>query len=253
MLVRAFVSGLLLIPVPASVWAATPTVSQGEPVAVVELFTSEGCSSCPPADDFLRRIHLQHNSGELIFGLSEHVTYWNQLGWKDPFSQQAFTDRQEAYAERLSERGPYTPQMVVNGSAEFVGGNGPALQKALQADAKLLHGTLAITTHAVSGGRLSVSFHFKGPDARAYDILVVVADDSDRSSVARGENSGRTLEHVSVVRSMTRVATLSGDSDQTAEVPLALEAGKPTVARHLVLIAQQPHQGRIVAAVTVAL
>lgn len=224
----------------------------GEPVAVVELFTSEGCSSCPPADDFLRRINLQHNSGELILGLSEHVTYWNQLGWKDPFSQQAFTDRQEVYADKLSSRGPYTPQMVVNGRAEFVGGNGPALEKALHEDAGLAHGALGIAGHEVDSGKLNVSFHFKAPDAHAYDILAVIADDADHSSVARGENAGRTLAHVSVVRLMAKVATLSGDSDQTAQVNLPADLGGAS-PRHLVLIAQQPHQGRIVAAVTVPL
>lgn len=252
MFVRFFVSALLLMTAPAKLWAATPAGSANEPVAVVELFTSEGCSSCPPADEFLRKIHLGHNSGELIIGLSEHVTYWNQLGWKDPFSQQAFTDRQETYAEKLSARGPYTPQMVVNGRAEFVGGNGPALQKALQEDAALAHGSLAIDAHSIEGGKLNVTFQFKAPDAHAYDIVAVVADDSDRSSVARGENAGRTLTHVSVVRLMTKVATTGSTATQTVQLalPEGLSAGAP---RHLVLMAQSPHQGRIVAAVAVGL
>jgi hypothetical protein len=82
-------------------------------VTVVELFTSEGCSSCPPADALLREINLKQTSaGQLIVGISEHVTYWNNLGWKDPYSASVFTERQNVYASRLSPEGPYTPQMV---------------------------------------------------------------------------------------------------------------------------------------------
>ncbi|HEY1579708.1 MAG TPA: DUF1223 domain-containing protein [Terracidiphilus sp.] len=83
---------------------------------IVELFTSEGCSSCPPADAVLRQVNLKQTSaGQLIAGISEHVTYWNDLGWKDPFSAPVFTERQRIYASRLSPEGSYTPQMVLNG------------------------------------------------------------------------------------------------------------------------------------------
>jgi hypothetical protein len=89
---------------------------------IVELFTSEGCSSCPPADAVLRQVNLKETSaGQLIVGISEHVTYWNDLGWRDPFSAPEFTERQNVYASRLSPEGPYTPQMVVNGREQFVG------------------------------------------------------------------------------------------------------------------------------------
>ena len=102
-------------------------------VAVVELFTSEECSSCPPADTLLREINLkQMNAGQLIVGISEHVTYWNDLGWKDPFSSPVFTERQSIYSSRLSLEGPYTPQMVLNGREQFVGSNVGALKLALR-------------------------------------------------------------------------------------------------------------------------
>jgi hypothetical protein len=90
-------------------------------VAIVELFTSESCSSCPPADSLLRRINLkQTNAGQLIVGISEHVTYWNNLGREDPYSSPVFTDRQGIYSSRLAPEGSYTPQMVLNGRDQFV-------------------------------------------------------------------------------------------------------------------------------------
>jgi hypothetical protein len=110
----------------------SPSITGPSSVVIVELFTSEGCSSCPPADSLLRQVHLKETSvGQLIVGISEHVTYWNNLGWKDPYSSQVFTDRQNVYASRLSPEGPYTPQMVVNGREQFVGSDGGMLQHAL--------------------------------------------------------------------------------------------------------------------------
>lgn len=232
--------------------ARVTDVSANEPVAVVELFTSEGCSSCPPADDMLRRIQLTHVSGHLILGISEHVTYWNQLGWKDPYSDETFTERQESYANRLSSEGPYTPQMVVNGHTEFVGGNGAALQRALTRDAMQAQGELQILSHAQDRNHLNFHFAFKPPQDRAFDIIAVVTDDADRSSVARGENAGRTLQHVSVARSLTKVASARGVADQAAQITLP-ENGPSAAPRHLILLAQQPNQGRIVAAVAIPL
>ena len=99
-----------------SCFAAPGEAEKPASVVVVELFTSEGCSSCPPADALLREINLKQTSaGQLIVGISEHVTFWNDLGWKDPYSSPVFTDRQNVYASRLSPQGPYTPQMILNG------------------------------------------------------------------------------------------------------------------------------------------
>ena len=117
-------SFLLLAIGPLPRIATSQNSVQERPVSVViaELFTSEGCSSCPPADALLRQINLKQTSaGQLIVGISEHVTYWNNLGWKDPYSSPEFTERQEVYATRLSPEGPYTPQMVVNGREQLVG------------------------------------------------------------------------------------------------------------------------------------
>lgn len=174
--------------------AANPGLQAGQPlnssspnpssVVIVELFTSEGCSSCPPADNMLQQVHLKETSaGQLIVGISEHVTYWNHLGWKDPFSAQVFTDRQSIYASRLSPEGPYTPQMIVDGRDQFVGGNGAALDRALRDDSRRPHDDLRIVSSALSSNGIDVRFSLFGQVAKPLDVVAVVTDDADRSSV----------------------------------------------------------------------
>jgi hypothetical protein len=183
---------------------ADTTSVQPTSIAIVELFTSEGCSSRPPADALLRQIHLRQTSaGQLIVGLSEHVTYWNNLGWKDQYSEQTFTDRQGVYASRLSPEGPYTPQMILNGRDQFVGSNGGALEQALRADAHRKHADLRIVSSARQADGLDLKFSLAGSASKSLDIVAVLTDDVDRSNVLRGENSGRSLQHVSVARSLS--------------------------------------------------
>jgi len=229
--------------------------TRASPVAIVELFTSEGCSSCPPADELLRQVNLKEApSGQLIVGISEHVTYWNNLGWKDPYSSPVFTDRQSVYASRFAGEGPYTPQMVVNGRDQFVGSDGNALNQALRADAQRGHFDLRLTSSALSSNGVDLTFAFVGHPSKPLDIVAVLTDDADRSNVLRGENSGRLLQHVSVARSLDRVATVTGDMEKS--VHLSLPAGAqitPGSGHHLVLFAQEAHQGAIVGAVTSAL
>jgi hypothetical protein len=239
------------LPLQAAAPADTQT-PQPTSVAIVELFTSEGCSSCPPADALLQKIHLKQTSaGQLIVGISEHVTYWNNLGWKDQYSEQAFTDRQDVYASRLSPEGPYTPQMVLNGHDQFVGSNSEALEQALRTDAHRKHANLKIVSATRQGNGLALKFSLAGSTSKSLDIVAVLTDDVDRSNVLRGENSGRSLQHVSVARSLSRIATVNGDIEQSVHVPLpeALQYGNSS-GHHLVLFAQEPRQGAIVAAAT---
>lgn len=231
------------------------TTGRSSPVAIVELFTSEGCSSCPPADALLRQIHLKHaSSGQLVVGVSEHVTYWNNLGWKDPYSSSVFTDRQNNYASRLSPEGPYTPQMVLNGREQFVGSDSGALERALRNDVNQPHLELRILAATVAADGVEIKFSFTGHTARSLDVIAVITDDADRSSVLRGENSGRLLQHVSVARSLTKVASVTGDAERSIHIPLP--AGfepAATAGHHLVLFVQEPHQGAILAAATTSL
>lgn len=236
-------------------WFAEPSfagVTKPASVAVVELFTSEGCSSCPPADALLREINLKQTaSGQLIVGISEHVTYWNSLGWKDPFSSPVFTERQTVYSSRFSLEGPYTPQMVLNGREQFVGSDTGALERALRDDARRGHLSINVLSFSRSSGGLDVKFSLAGEVRRPLDIIAVLTDDADRSNVLRGENGGRTLQHVSVARLLTRIATVRSDVEESVHIQFS-EGFQPGTAsgHHLVLFAQEQHQGAIDGAVT---
>lgn len=218
---------------------------------LVELFTSEGCSSCPPADKLLRQIDGRtDDAGQLVVTVSEHVTYWNNLGWTDPFAAELFTDRQEAYAHRFGLESVYTPQMVVNGAEQFTGSDSASLLHSLTWEAQ--QGSpvaLRIAGAELKNGRLDARYSVGGSvPSRGAELYAVIADDSDRSGVLRGENSGRTLLHVSVARAVIRVDRLRASGREERHLAVTLPASfQSTVAqkRHLILFAQEPGLGRV--------
>jgi hypothetical protein len=214
---------------------------------LVELFTSEGCSSCPPADALLKLVNgSQTNGGQLVVGISEHVTYWNSLGWADPYSSPAYTDRQNAYSERFHLEGPYTPQMVINGAEQIVGSDRAALLHAVEKeDAESPRMSLRIVSLSVAANTLTVNLATSGEvPKQGADLMAVLADDSDRSNVLRGENSGRLLAHVAVARSITRVAKVKTAGDLTVQVPIPASF-QASQGHHLILFAQTPGNGRV--------
>ncbi len=233
---------------PALLAQATPPARPK--VVLVELFTSEGCSSCPPADALLRMINgSTTRSGQLIVGISEHVTYWNSLGWADPFSSPTYTNRQNAYSDTFHLDSVYTPQMVINGRHQFVGSDRASLEKALHAEqSQPTPIDLRILSTSTANNRLTVNFSATGdPSLRGSDIIAVLADDADQSTVLRGENSGRTLTHAAVARSLSPVAKLQSTPEQT--ITLALPASfKSKPGHHLILFAQQAATGHILGA-----
>jgi hypothetical protein len=214
---------------------------------LVELFTSEGCSSCPPADALLKLVNgSQTNGGQLVVGISEHVTYWNSLGWSDPYSSPAYTERQNAYSERFHLEGSYTPQMVINGAEQIVGSDRAALLHAVEKeDAESPRMSLRIVSFSVAANTLTVNLTTSGdvPNQGA-DLMAMLADDSDRSNVLRGENSGRLLAHVAVARSITRVAKVKTAGDLTVQIPIPASF-QATPGHHLILFAQTPGNGRV--------
>ena len=220
-------------------------------LVLVELFTSEGCSSCPPADALLRKINgVQTHSGELVVGISEHVTYWNQLGWVDPFSDEAYTQRQNDYAGHFGLDSSYTPQVVVNGETQVLGSDGTAILKAVTKDEGLSPVTLHIDSldSGAAAKTMTVTFSLAGHPAHSVDVYAVIADDKAISSVARGENTGRTLEHVSVARSFAKVATLKEAKTMTVSLKVpAVIKGQPETGRHLILFALEGGVGKVVA------
>lgn len=227
-------------PRPAGTDALTPVL--------VELFTSEGCSSCPPADELLQQVNGKRtSSGQFIVGISEHVTYWNRLGWTDPFSSEAYTRRQNGYAERFHLDEVYTPQMVINGREQIVGGDRSQLIDAVNHKTREKPVTLKIMSVEQAKDLMTVAFNVDADrDRGPFDIFLVLTDDKDRSQVLRGENASRTLEHVAVARSFQRVATMSGSGQQTVQVtlPKAL-AQNPENAHHVILFAQSPDFGGV--------
>jgi len=185
---------------------------------IVELFTSEGCSSCPPADVVLAQLEkTQPVAGVEVIALSEHVDYWNYIGWSDPFSSETFSARQQAYAPVFNNDGVYTPQMVVDGQAEFIGSNSSKAQAAITRAAKLPKGEVKIafvqnaSASDAQAIKLKVSVE-KLPAVTSGDVaevLLVITESNLSSQVVRGENSGRKLGHTAVVRelrSLGRVA-----------------------------------------------
>jgi hypothetical protein len=252
---RAIVFTILFIPFAVcesraqTLSPAKASSEQSEPrVVLVELFTSEGCSSCPPADALLRQVEGRHTeSGQLIVTLSEHVTYWNHLGWSDPFSSEIYTQRQYAYGQRFHIDGVYTPQMVINGEEQIVGSDSAGLLRAIRGEEKPPSLLVHINSVSAHDHALVIDFSVTGTAPRGgADLFAVIADDTDRSSVLHGENSGRMLSHVSVARSITRVAKLSDPTEQTIQIPLpATSQFSDNQGRHLVLFAQTAGLGRV--------
>ncbi|MGB6192684.1 MAG: DUF1223 domain-containing protein [Terracidiphilus sp.] len=168
---------------------------------LVELFTSEGCSDCPPADRLLSQVDsAQPFAGVHAIVLEEHVTYWDQQGWRDPFSLDAMTDRQKEYQERFGLGDIYTPQMVVDGAEQFVGSNVQALEKAMADEAGKPKTVLTIDGVHLENGSAIFSVH--GATVKGARLVAVVAADATVSHVANGENAGKTLHHVAVVRGL---------------------------------------------------
>jgi len=174
---------------------------------VVELFSSEGCSSCPPADVVLARLaREQPVPGAEVIALELHVDYWNSLGWADPFSSAAYSARQRAYADVFGRRGTYTPQLVVDGAAELVGSDGAGARAAIAAAAREAKTQVRVTRQ---GDRVSIAVTDATDGASAADVWLAVTEDGLSTAVPRGENAGATLAHGPVVRWLDRVQALS--------------------------------------------
>jgi hypothetical protein len=186
---------------------------------LVELFTSEGCSDCPPADRLLEELDAkQFVTGAQAIVLSEHVTYWNHLGWRDPFSLDQMDERQKEYGSRFNLDSIYTPQMVVDGAAQMVGSNSADVTRAVTHAAATQKKALAIAdAHWENGAAVFTVHGAAGSGAALVGALVA---DATRSEVARGENAGRTLHHVAVVRVMKEFGSSVSDGK-----PLRLAGG----------------------------
>ena len=215
---RAF--GLSLIVLLSTSGQTTSAQSTTDPVPViVELFTSEGCSSCPPADALLETwLQEQPIEGVFVIPLSEHVTYWDHQGWKDPFGAQQYTARQQQYGIRFNLDSIYTPQLVIDGTREFVGSDKRAIERALADAAKTPKPALKVTA-TVDNGSLNMTASGPGLTAeKDAELVFAVTEDHLVIDVPRGENARRTLRHSGVVRWLSSV----GDSGTTTSATAIL-------------------------------
>jgi hypothetical protein len=191
------------------------------PVAVLELFTSEGCSSCPPADNLLPQLAKLDSN---IIPLSFHVDYWNRLGWTDPFSKSEYSERQREYVSQLNLESAYTPQLVVNGEYELVGSDGEkaesTIKDALKEKSKV---RLSIDSVITSGQKLSFTVHAEG-DFKKTNLLAALVQKQATMKVKAGENKGTTLSHINIVRSLSKqTAAVKNEFELT--VPANLTSG----------------------------
>jgi hypothetical protein len=223
--------------------------ARGEGPVLVELFTSEGCSSCPPADALLARMANEGAGGAQVVTLAEHVDYWDGLGWRDRFSSPAFTHRQEAYVRRLRLTGPYTPQLVVAGRTDVVGGDARAARGAIAAAARDATGRIDARLVPEAHGDVTVLVEAAWSRGIAADVLVARVQDHATTRVARGENAGRTLEHVSVARSLA----VLGSGVGAFSGRLGVRRGEAPEVTRLVLFVQERDGGPIHAATSIAL
>lgn len=235
-------------------WAVDRTPAPAVRIPILaELFTSEGCSSCPPADRFLQKLDQQPISGADIIVLSEHVDYWNHIGWRDPYSSHFYSERQSAYANRFGLDSVYTPQMIVDGTTEFTGSDTAQAEKAFAlaiTTAKvpvhllLLASGLPHTLQAhIAAGPLNASFR-----GREAEIYVALALNHAESHVSAGENGGRTLTHVAVVRSLSKAGTLTPGNDFHQNVQLKLAPGDDPHNLRVIAFVQEAGQGRVLGA-----
>jgi len=224
---------------------------------VVELFTSEGCSSCPPADALLAKMEsAQPFKGVQIIALEEHVDYWNQQGWVDPFSSIEWTDRQQVYASAFRQEGPYTPQMVVNGRVQLVGSRSDQAVKAVQ-EAQGVPAA-AVSLSASSAGNPNEP-HFAvrvgklaqlSPGDSA-EVWLAITESGLASQVSRGENAGRNLSHASVLRSMRRIGNADSRGDASSfqgDASLKLKSGWKHENLTAVVLVQEKRSRRILGA-----
>jgi hypothetical protein len=228
----------------------SPTVLRASGPIVVELFTSEGCSSCPPADALLQKFDRQPYPGAQLIVLSEHVDYWNHIGWRDPFSAAAFSERQSSYGAKLGLESVYTPQMVVDGTEEFVGSSSDDARKAFERVAAEAKVPVRISAVDVRNDLLKAHLETGELPAQfaAADVVLAVALDHAESQVQSGENSGRRLTHVAVVRSLTRVGSITSGQSFVGDAAIKVQPGTDPAKLRVIAFLQQPGPGRILGA-----
>ena len=240
--------------------AAANDPSSRSPV-IVELFTSEGCSSCPPADALLASLEDQQPiPGAEIIALEEHVDYWNHDGWIDPFSSEQWTARQQDYVASHNTKGVYTPQIVVNGRTGVVGGRAEEARQAIAASLSQLQTQISVSSlqsakrdheqFNISVGKFAAAAPSDTPE-----VWLAITEKGLHSSVAAGENAGHDLHHASVVRLLRKLGAANKDSAPSfsAQPDLKLDSSWKRPNLRAIAFVQEKHSRHILAAASAAL
>jgi hypothetical protein len=235
--------------------AGSKSADNPSPV-VVELFTSEGCSSCPPADALLLKLmETQRPEKGSIVALEEHVDYWDQLGWRDPFSSHEWTGRQENYAGTLGKGNVYTPEMVVDGRVEFVGSREWEAKRAIEEQARKTKASVSVTPGNSSDGKERFNIHVgKLPDPVAADtseVWLAITETGLHSEVTRGENAGEDLHHAAVVRTLRKIGVANAKDPETSfagEAAVAFDRNWKRDNLRAVVFVQEKNSRQIVGA-----
>ncbi len=241
-------------PLPCVQALAPPTDqnTNANPV-LVELFTSEGCSSCPPADEFVQKLDsLQPVPGAQLIVLSEHVDYWDHDGWRDPNSSHALTERQDAYVHALGQSTPYTPEIIVDGTRQLKISDAHDVETVFQQAAATTKIPVHITRVTLNRDATnSLTVHVDA-DASAgehsADLFVAVALDHVESQVLRGENGGRHLTHVAVVQQIAKIGKLNKGKSFSEDVQLKLQAATNLDQIRVVAFVQESGPGKLLGA-----
>jgi hypothetical protein len=239
-----------MVCVAGAVWAAhrgdppSPLPAGRTPV-IVELFSSEGCSSCPPADAWLATVdRLQNVDGVSVVALEEHVDYWDRLGWRDPFGQPQFAQRQSEYARALSDHHVYTPEIVIDGTTTVQNGDEEQAARDMRASASQPRARVGL---ARSGDHVTVDA-LDIPGSEDVEVWLAITESGLSTEVQAGENAGRHLAHAPVVRALRKVGTAKGGSAFRVDTPIAADPSWAARSLRLVAFVQQARSRRIVGA-----
>lgn len=229
-----------------SVLTAAPPPAPAAPV-LLELFTSEGCSSCPPADHLLATLDREQPvPGVELIVLSEHVDYWDHLGWRDPYSSHAASQRQEEYASRMGGIDIYTPQLVIDGSTQVLGSSWPAVRAAIAKSLQTPKIPVSLSARE-QGGQYAVHLAANPSQASGArgDVYLVIAAEHVRDQVFRGENAGHSIDHVAVSGPIRKVGKLTPGAAFTKDLTLAPDEKLPPGPVRLIAFVQDSHSRHI--------
>jgi len=235
-------AGLIVVSLGFTFTRAHRPVVTSPGFALVELYTSEGCSSCPPADKLVAKIAVEYKDKE-VYVLAYHVDYWNHLGWRDVFSNPQYSQRQRNYADYLKLDGVYTPQAIVNGKTEFVGSEEGKMRAAIQANlSKSATADLALTNLKISGNKATLQYKITG--ATNASLVLAVIQKHAQTQVKAGENSGHMLTHINIVQKLQTI----GLKNNSGNADISLPDGFNAKDWGITAFVQSNHDGAILAA-----